>query len=235
MILDTLFVDAVAPGFAIGIANAAHCAGMCGVFAAQASSACSGRRALWRTALYLSGKTCTYAFLGALAGWFGARVLAVSTDAAVVLGLFAGLLLVLSGATAFAGRSRETALGRLAARVVAPVVTLLRGAHAGGGPLALGAVSGFLPCGVVYLAAAQGAALGSPFEGALLMIAFGLGTVPALVAVGLLGRGLVQRLGPGRLRTAGALLMVATGLVTLWRAALPLFAASADGGMPCCH
>jgi sulfite exporter TauE/SafE len=228
-----VILEALAPGFAIGIANAAHCAGMCGVFAAQASSACSGTRAACSTSLYLLGKTSTYAFLGALSGWLGAQILLVSIDAAAVLGVAAGALLLMSGTAVLVGGSRETAFGRFAARVVHPVVTLLRNTHSGGGPLALGAVSGLLPCGVVYLAAAQGAALGSPLAGALLMIAFGLGTVPALVAVGLLGRRLVTRLGPARLRTAGALLMLATGVVTLWRAVLPLFTTS--GVPPCCH
>ena len=227
---------AAATGAVIGLANAAHCAGMCGVFAAQAASACSGWRAARATSLYLAGKTATYAFLGALAGWLGARVLDVSADAAAVVGLVAGAALSIAAIAALLGRSGETALGRALARGVAPVVTGLRRLHTVGGPVALGAASGFLPCGVVYLAAAQGTALGSPLAGAALMIAFGLGTVPALAVVGLVGQGVLRRLGPGRIQVVGALLLLTTGVVTVWRAALPLLAAAdPSGGPPCCH
>lgn len=228
-------LEAALPGFLIGLANAAHCAGMCGVFAAQATSACTRGAACRNSALYLLGKTGTYAFLGALAGFLGARVLDVTGDAGVWLGLAAGGLLIVAGFGALLGTGRETAIGRAIGAVAGPVVRALRSVHRGGGPLALGAISGLLPCGVVYLAAAQGAAQGTPLGGAVLMTAFGLGTVPVLLVVGLAGRELIARLGARRVQIAGALLILLTGSATVVRALLPWLLSDGSGGPPCCH
>ncbi len=58
---------------------------------------------------------------------------------------------------------------------------------------ALGLMLGFLPCGLLYGALAAAAASGDPLTGAFAMIAFALGTVPALLAVGLAGHVAGQR------------------------------------------
>ena len=57
-----------------------------------------------------------------------------------------------------------------------------------GGGFLLGAALGFLPCGLLYAAIAAAAAAGSAAAGALAMVAFGCGTVPGLVAVGVAGQ-----------------------------------------------
>lgn len=228
-------LEAALPGFAIGLANAAHCAGMCGVFAAQAAGTCSRGPAARKTALYLLGKTGTYAFIGALAGFLGARVLSVTGNTGVVLGVVAGLGLIVVGVALGLGWSAATAPDRWFGRLVAPIARGLRRAHREGGPLALGAISGLLPCGVVYIAALQGAALARPLDGAILMTAFGFGTAPVLLAVGLAGRELMSRLGPRRVQIAGAVLVVLTGLVTVVRALLPWMLDVDAGGAVCCH
>ena len=114
-----------------------------------------------------------------------------------------------------------------------PVFRAAHGAEKHGGPFALGAATGFLPCGVTYLAALQAAALGNAADGAMLMAAFGLGTMPVLAATGLFGRGAMAKLGPARVRVAGGLLLAAAGTVAVVRALLPL--AGSDGGVVCCH
>jgi uncharacterized protein len=58
------------------------------------------------------------------------------------------------------------------------------------GGLVLGLALGLLPCGFLYAALAVAAASGGGGFGALAMLAFGAGTIPALIAVGLAGRGL---------------------------------------------
>jgi sulfite exporter TauE/SafE len=81
----------------------------------------------------------------------------------------------------------------------------------------VGIMNGFLPCGLVYAALAAAAARGSAGEAMLGMMVFGLGTWPALGALGIAG----SALGPGvraRLRPAAALLMLALAGVSFWRA-----------------
>ena len=230
-----MIAETLVPAFLFGIANSAHCAGMCGVFAAQAASSCESGRGAARMGLYLTGKTFTYVFLGALAGFLGGQVLRVTSDAQIGLGIGAGLLLVLAGVAVLRTGRATSRFGVWWASLLGPFVASVRRAHVVGGPFALGAVTGFLPCGVVYLAALQGAATACPIEGSLVMASFGLGTVPVLLAVGLAGRGLLSRFGANRMRLAGGFLIVLTGLFTIGRAVLPLVAGDGSGGPACCH
>jgi sulfite exporter TauE/SafE len=223
-------VEALVPGFVFGLANAAHCAGMCGVFAFQAAGA---RRRPVRMTLYLLGKTGTYVFLGALAGWLGAQALVATEYAQAALGIAVGLALLVAGVRWILPPTPSGPLGRAWARALAPVLRSAGDAYRIGGPFALGAVTGFLPCGVVYLAALQASAHANPLEAAGSMAAFGMGTVPVLLGVGLLGRGAVARYGAARLRVVGGLAVAAIGLLTLWRAATPLFS-DAPASCPAC-
>jgi hypothetical protein len=86
-------------------------------------------------------------------------------------------------------------------------------------PVALGVLNAFLPCHLIYAFAARAAGTASVPEGMLTMLAFGLGTVPAMVATGtartVLPRGL--RAWGARL---GGILVILLGLVTLARGVL---------------
>jgi len=230
-----MWTDALVPGFLIGIASSAHCAGMCGAFALRAGT--GGPRAPWRMLLYLTGKTFTYVFLGALAGFAGARIIDQFTGVQGWLGLGVGAVLLLAGVRLLRppGAISATGPGAWIGRVLAPVFRLAHSAEATGGPFALGAVTGLLPCGIVYVAAIQGAGVGTPLGGALLMAAFGAGTIPVLAAIGLLGYGAVARFGAKRLRITGGVILLAAGSTGVFRALLQLLADPAAGGPACCH
>lgn len=192
--------------FAAGLAGGAlHCAGMCGPFVlgqvmAGADGADGRRYGEWRrlggAALvpYHLGRATTYAVLGAAAG--GATALFASTTGFAWLSSLllaaAAMLLVAQAAGLALGRTtpRNVALSRLAAP--------LSRSHGAGARYGLGVLLGFLPCGLLYGALAAAAGTASVAEGAVTMLAFALGTVPALVAVGWGGL-LLRR----RLREAG--------------------------------
>jgi len=232
-------------GLLFGLAHAAHCAAMCGVFALAA-------RRPGSFVLYALGKTCTYAVLGALAGVLGASVHAVAHTALAGLALLAGLVLVLGGhrlgfgwpqgwvlasatatattsatATATGGGAGPAWLGRWTEVVwrlpSAAIAGLgdLRQRRLPGGRLLLGAVTGALPCGAVALALVQATLAGDAPRGMLFMAAFGLGTLPALAAVALLAGPLGARLPAAWLRRAGGLLVMLAGVLTALRALLP--------------
>jgi sulfite exporter TauE/SafE len=82
-------------------------------------------------------------------------------------------------------------------------------------PLALGALWGFLPCGLVYGASAVALMTSSAREGALFVTAFGLGTVPAVLGVGAFAAGIWGRLGRQNLRRVSALAVALCGVWTL--------------------
>lgn len=146
------------------------------------------------------GRLTTYAGLGALAGTFGAILPGPSWVAAAV-----SSVLLVWFAAALAGlvpepRFRLPGVSRLAGRV--------NGRQGVGAGFMLGLATGLLPCGLVYAALAIPMASGSAVAGALSMVAFGLGTVPALVAMSMGARRLLMRdLRARRVLAAGVLLL----------------------------
>jgi uncharacterized protein len=222
--------DVLLTGFVFGIANSAHCMGMCGIFAFQAAG--SGPRSAVRLPLYFAGKTFTYVLLGTIAGLLGAKTLRGAAGVQAAVGIAVGALLLLAGWRLLRPARAPSRLATAWALAIEPLFRSVRRAHEVGGPFALGAATGALPCGVAYLAALQAGAFGDPLAGAGSMAAFGLGTVPVLTVAGLAGRGALARLGPSRLRVAGAVLVLLTGVAAVARSAPSLFAA--PGAPPSC-
>ena len=173
-----------------------HCVGMCAPFvllvsrrfAAPGAGCAAFGAQLW----YTGGRVLTYAVLGALAGFVGGVVeLAGSLfglqRAALVL---AGAVLVLEALLGLAGTGplADTRGGRLFARVSTAL-----GRRIPGHPFGLGLLLGLLPCGLLYSALIAAVSRGGPLEGALALVAFGLGTAPALLGVSLADELLARR------------------------------------------
>lgn len=171
------------------IGGAAHCAPMCGGFVLgqvadrmgrlPAHHLCEWRRfQVGSLVPYHLGRLTTYAALGASAG-IGGSILTHMSYLAVVPLLVAATLLL--------GRSIRTVPvgfgGAWGMRIRRGVSLVARD----GGGYWFGVCLGFLPCGFLYTALLGATATGRPLSGALAMIAFGLGTVPALIVVGVVG------------------------------------------------
>ena len=207
-----------------GLAGSAHCAGMCGGFSLAVTGPRGDRRA--RLALFHGARVNAYVGFGACAGGLGAGWLAAGPVAVMgrILAIVAGSLMVWVGLEVLglvapvatgALRSVHDLLGRLlAATVQTPSAAT---------PLALGVLNAFLPCHLVLAAVAVAAGTGSVLGGAATMLAFGLGTVPALMAVGGLG-GALSPILIGRARGLAAVLFVGCGVVTVARAFMLLCA-----------
>jgi sulfite exporter TauE/SafE len=89
-------------------------------------------------------------------------------------------------------------------------------------PVALGVVNGFLPCPLVYAFLAQAAASGGAGSGVLTMIALGLGTFPAMLAMGWMGIGMRPSWRRAGVRLAGTIVL-AFGILTIARVFVPLY------------
>ncbi len=193
-----------------------HCVPMCGGFvlgqvADRMAHVPAARMCEWhrvgRGALlpYHLGRLTTYTALGALGGAAMGRLPWFSVVSATLLLLGAALFLahvarVLPGLDrAPAGWTR--AIAQMARRA--------------GGGYPLGIVLGFLPCGFLYAALATTAASGSPLPGALGMLAFGLGTMPALVAVGIAGQAAGRRWQRAVATAAPAVMLLNAALLTM--------------------
>jgi len=209
--------------FFLAFLGSAHCIGMCGGFAA-AIGATRERVTplLLRQVIYSVGRIFTYSFLGACAGHVGhyfsrfdGRTLATAQQ---VFSIVAGVVMVVVGASVLGvfprrNQSKPGPIGGL----LAPMFHQLLNARGGIGFLIAGVANGFLPCGFVYAFLAMAAATQDVLRGAILMIAFGLGTVPAMMAIGC-GATLLSHTARLRVYRIAAVFVVIAGGATIYRA-----------------
>lgn len=216
--------SAVAIAFATGLLGSfGHCAGMCGPLVgslALAAGPLGRRRALLGQLAYHAGRVTTYAAIGAAMGLTGSFVNVAGRLAGVqqVVAVLAGALMILLG---LGSAGLSAALKRLEARASARVVALVRGILGGGGVGRLypaGLALGLLPCGLSWTAFLGAAGTGSAVEGFLLALAFGLGTAPALLAIGAAGAAAGAR-GRGLLSRAAGVAVALLGVLFVLRGA----------------
>jgi sulfite exporter TauE/SafE len=171
--------------FILGLFGSLHCAGMCGPLA-LALPATGGKPVSFFVGrlAYNLGRIITYCALGLVFGLIGKslvlagiqRWVSIALGVALLVGLFASRRLALWRPVTMLVDRLKSAMGGLLRR---------RSANA---LLTLGLLNGLLPCGLVYVACAGAVATGDLFNGALYMLAFGLGTVPMMLAISLSGK-----------------------------------------------
>jgi sulfite exporter TauE/SafE len=220
-----------------GLLGSAHCAGMCGGFALTLGThAPSWRSNLARQLIYGGGRLFTYAALGAIAGYGGRKLVASATVVNIQawLAIAAGLLLLWQGlaATGFLRRTRRIKASSFPCLGPSLLGTLLRtrGAIA---PLAAGVVTGLLPCGLVYAFVALAVSSGTMGRGMITMIAFGVGTLPVMTALGL-GTSLLGLTARQHLLKAAAWCVVLTGVLSIARGATAFQSSSSVATTPTC-
>lgn len=179
--------------FLVGLLGAGHCAGMCGGIVGALSSQPGGGKPALHLA-YSIGRIGSYCLAGAIAGSVGGLGLLFSGLLPVQLGLYvlANVMLLILGLY-LAGLSplaaRLEGAGRYLWRHLQPLTSGLLPADTLPRALAVGALWGWIPCGLVYGVLATALLSGSAANGALVMFAFGLGTLPNLLLAGLLVKG----------------------------------------------
>jgi len=166
--------------FALGLASGVHCVGMCGgiVTAFNVVEFRSRSSLFLRQLLFNAGRISTYAVAGAAAGSAG-WLLSLQNS----LYLFANVVLILVGLH-LAGFGALLRLERLGGALWRRLQPLAARAAAKGNPYFAGLLWGWLPCGLVYAALAISVSGGNAFSGSAAMLAFGLGTLPWLLAAG---------------------------------------------------
>lgn len=208
--------------FTIGLMGSLHCVGMCGGISGALTTALgpSGPgRTLAYTLLYNSGRLGSYALAGALAGLLGSVFhQLLGTHGPSALRIVAGTLMILLGLYLGGWWRLLRHLEQAGAHVWKRLAPLSRRFIPVDRPhkaLLLGALWGWLPCGLVYSALAWAVGAGNAGTGALLMLSFGLGTLPALLGVSLFSRLLRDLAQTPQARQLAALLLIAFGLWTL--------------------
>lgn len=210
-----------AGGFGLGVASTLHCAGMCGGIASGLLHFGAPRSAAEGTALAAlthGGRIASYALAGVLVGALGAPVLGwLDRELAFRLAQWAGAVALMWIGLSTAGllpplSLLDRALAPLAG-VLARAARPLRSRHATA--LAGGLAWGLMPCAMVYGALFTAMLTGSALGGGSVMMAFGLGTLPGLVAA-TAGFGALARAARPGWRVAAGLCIATLGFLTVW-------------------
>ncbi len=225
-------LSALISAWLAGALGGAHCLAMCGGFLAAMSGAAAqggvrpllpARSLLLRQVPYNLGRIATYALLGAAFGAAGAVTMSASAGLPVQRALYvtANVFLLLLAFAMVGPRRAFAPLERAGAAIfgrIVPAIRPLLTHDAAGARFVVGMFWGLVPCALVYGVLPVALFAGGPVEGAAVMLAFGLGTLPNLVAVGwLMARARRWFDGPG-VRYAAAALLAAFAAIGIWRA-----------------
>lgn len=210
--------------FTIGFMGSLHCIGMCGGISSALSTAVKSAtstlaRQFGYPLLYSTGRILSYSVAGAIAGLLGHQFRELlGGHGPSLLRMFAGVMMILLGLYISGWWHILNHLERAGARLWKSISPLTRRLIPIDNPLkalALGMLWGWLPCGLVYSALAWSVGAESPWQGALLMLSFGLGTLPAMLGVGMFSHVLNDWARAQANRTFAALLLIGFGLWTL--------------------
>jgi sulfite exporter TauE/SafE len=213
--------------FVVGLLGGVHCAGMCGGIVAALTLGLpekkrQGRQFLPYLLAYNLARLCSYTLAGCLMGgigwmathWLDLRYVQLVLQ--VIAALFMILLgLYLAGWWTILSRLESAGAGiwkkiQPVSRRFMPVQTLTQA-------FIIGLLWGWLPCGLVYSVLVWSIATADPVSGGLLMLAFGLGTLPTLLALGVIAAALSRWVQNRNTRRVAGALVIIFGVVQLLR------------------
>ncbi len=212
--------SSLAAAFALGLFSSAHCVGMCGGIMGALSMAIPAdakARRWWILLCYNLGRIASYGLIGLLAGAMANEL--AQLGAASWLRWIAGLLLIAMGlylADWWRGLTYLETVGRYLWAYIQPLGKRLMPVDSASKATLLGLVWGWLPCGLVYSALAYAMAQGQAANAGLVMLAFGLGTLPSVLATGFAAQQLGKWLRKPQVRWPLAVAIILFGCWTIW-------------------
>lgn len=168
----------------LGLLGSLHCLGMCGPIAFMLPLDQTNRvKKTAQLSIYHFGRLLAYGVIGVLFGLLGKGLSLFGIQQKLSIGIGALMIvLVLVPAKYLNGHKFLTPIYSIIGKVKSKLGAELK-KKTPDTFLTIGFLNGFLPCGLVYLALLGAIAMGSPVEGGLYMMIFGLGTVPLMSLV----------------------------------------------------
>lgn len=211
--------------FLVGLLGGTHCFGMCGGIVGALSSGLSLQlqTSRWRLVAaqlaYNGGRISSYVFAGVLLGLFGQQLGEAGLLQGFPLGrIIGGVVMILFGIYLAGWWQSLLWLEKAGAHLwkyIEPFGRRYIPVRSAAQAFLLGLVWGWLPCGMVYAVLAMALASGSGAEGGLLMLAFGLGTLPALLSIGLAYNTLNRFIRDPRIRLLAGVMVIVMGVLML--------------------
>jgi len=209
--------------FIVGVLGAGHCIAMCGgvsgmLLSALPKSTQSSAHSPFILA-YNVGRISSYALIGAIVG-YSSSIAAKSIGLPLnIFKFISGLFLILLGL--YLGQwhmllNRIEAIGKRLWKFISPLSKRCLPVNSTPKALALGAIWGWLPCGLVYSTLTWSLASGNPADGALIMASFGLGTLPALFTISFGALSIKTLLQNRLLKKFTAVLLIIYGIYTVF-------------------
>ncbi len=223
---EAIFTPSLAAAFVIGLFGAVHCFAMCGGIIASLSLSTQRQASTWRQLPlllgYHLGRILGYSLMGALMGGFGQTLLSWMPlhQAQRILYAFAAVMMLLLGlylADWYRGLRWLEQLGAHLWRRLEPVGRRWLPVRNPMTAIGIGLIWAWIPCGMVYSVLVWALASGGPLQGASLMLAFGLGTVPHLLGLGVLTGAAARVQNSLWLRRLAGLSVMALGLAALYK------------------
>lgn len=184
----------LAAAFMVGLLGSTHCIGMCGgivgalTMGLPETTRQSSLKLLPYLLTYNSGRLLSYSLAGLIVGLLSSTLSSIFQIGSFPAGgIIGGLFMIALGI--YIGGWFQTMklleqLGGYFWRLIEPVGRRFMPVRSPAQALGLGFFWGWLPCGLVYSTLALAATSGDAVKSALLMLAFGLGTLPMLLAMG---------------------------------------------------
>ena len=217
--------------FVIGILSGVHCIGMCGgivgALTLGVDPQSGAKRRLGLQIFYNLGRISSYTLAGLLMGWIGAITTQnfASHSLHQILQTFSGVVLILMGfylAGWWRVLTKVEQAGSIIWKRIEPfarkLIPIKNSKHA----FMVGVLWGWLPCGLVYSMLTMSLTTASATQGALVMLSFGLGTLPNLLAMGLMATSLQNFLRQPVIKSIAGILVVIAGVYLITQVWVPM-------------
>lgn len=214
----TVEIAQLTSAFLLGLLGGAHCLGMCGGIMAAISLHLPHHKKMPVLLSYNSGRITSYTLAGLLVSSLGWSIQQLGPAANQGLRWLAGILLILMAcyiANWWKALTWLEKAGQHLWRYIQPLTKSFLPATTLKQGFFLGILWGWLPCGLIYSALTWSAASGNIVNGGLMMLCFGLGTLPAVLATGYFANFLKQLIAHCLTRTIAAIIMIGFGLWTI--------------------